>query len=331
MYLAVAYLPLTVFLAIVVAFRISVASPHLNAAVFLCQLYASPAVLRVLVLKMQNTWYAIIIQLFSTLYGIWNLDFFRTVVPPICLPLNTLQVIALDYLVAVYPLFLLVCFYLLVTAHDRGCKLVVRLARLFFWCSARLRHQWNIKHSIIDAFTSFLLLSHIKFVSTSANLLIPTELRNIHGSSVGYFIYYDATVEFMGSQHMAFAILALVMLVAAATFPLLLLLYPMKWFQSALNKCHLNSPVLRTFMDCFQGYYRDRTEGGRDCRYFAALYPSLRIVGLILYAVTRSDFFLMMIVLMQTVVIVILVLVSPYKKQYSSYNTLDILLVVSSH
>ena len=45
-------------------------------------------------------------------------------------------------------LLLLVCFYVLVTAHDRGCRLVVRMWRPFLWCS---RQQWNIRHSIIDA------------------------------------------------------------------------------------------------------------------------------------------------------------------------------------
>ena len=123
--------------------------------------------------------------------------FFRLVVPPICLHLNTMQMIALDYLVAVYPLFLLVCFYLLLTAHDRGCRLVVRLWRPFLQCTARLRQHWNVRHSIIDAFATFLLLSHIKLLNTSLDLLIPTHIHNVHGQQVGKFLYYDATIEYM--------------------------------------------------------------------------------------------------------------------------------------
>ena len=112
-------------------------------------------------------------------------------IPPICLPLTAMQVIALDYLVAAYPLLLLVCFYVLVTAHDRGCRLVVRLWRPFLWCSARMRQQWNIRHSIIDAFATFVLLSYIKFVSVSGELLLSTPVFNIHGSRIGHFMYYD--------------------------------------------------------------------------------------------------------------------------------------------
>ena len=41
-----------------------------------------------------------------SLYGIWNLDFLRTVIPHICLNVTTLQVLAPDYVLAVYPLVL---------------------------------------------------------------------------------------------------------------------------------------------------------------------------------------------------------------------------------
>ena len=89
-YMTVAYVPLTVFLIIVVVFHISVTSPHLNVAILLCQVYALPACVRVLTQITQNTRNSVYIQFFSTVYGIWNLDFFRSLVPPICLPLTTM-------------------------------------------------------------------------------------------------------------------------------------------------------------------------------------------------------------------------------------------------
>ena len=244
MYITVAYIPLTAFLVIVVVFHISVTSPQMNAAIFLCQVYALPSSLRFLTQTMRK------IPIFlnnykrflATVYGIWNLDFFRMLISPICLPLTTMQVIALDYLVAAYPLLLLVCFYVLVTAHDRGCRLVVRLWRPFLWCSARIRQQWNIRHSIIDAFATFLLLSYIKFLSVSGELLLSTPVFNIHGSRIGHFVYYDGTVEFMGPQHMPYFIIAIIILVIAILFPVLLILYPMKWFPSLPQQVSLEQP-----------------------------------------------------------------------------------------
>ena len=329
LYLVVAYVPLTIFLAIVVVLHVSVTSPRLNVAIMVCQAYSQPVGLRVLTQVTRKKGYFAFVQFFATVYGIWNLDFFRTLIPPIFLPLTTIQVIALDYLVAVYPLLLLVCVYVLVWAHDRGCRLVVRMWRPFLRCSARIRQQWNARHSIIDAFATFILLSYVKFISTSGDLIIPTKLYNIHGSRIGHFMYYDATVEFMGPQHMPYAILALAVLVLGVMFPLFLLLYPMNWFQVLLNKCHLNSPGLRIFMECFQGYYRDRSDGGWECRYFSAVYPSLRITGTIVYAATLTNIYFPLQVLIVTVVVLTTLLIRPYKKQFKLYNTIDIVFLLS--
>ena len=328
LYLVVAYVPLTTFLALVVVLHVSVTSPHLNVAIVVCQAYTQPIGLRVLTQVTRKKGYFASVQFLATVYGIWNLDFFRTLIPPICLPLTTIQVIALDYLVAVYPLLLLVCVYGLVRAHDRGCRLVVRMWRPFLWCSARIRQQWNARHSIIDAFATFILLSYVKFISTSGDLIIPTKLYNIHGSQIGHFMYYDATVEFMGPQHMPYAILALAVLVLGVMFPLFLLLYPMNWFQVLLNKCHLNSPGLRIFMECFQGYYRDRSDGGWECRYFAAVYPATRVLIYLLYSISYNSAILYAAcIILFVVVIGAVLLVQPYKPQYRLHYKTDILIL----
>ena len=62
--------------------------------------------------------------------------------------------------------------------------LVVMLWRPFLWCTAKIRKQWNLRHSIIDAFATFLLLSYMKLLNTSVDLLITTKLHDVHGSKV---------------------------------------------------------------------------------------------------------------------------------------------------
>ena len=329
-YVAIAYVPLTVFLVLVMTLHISVASPHMSAVVLVCQIFAFPSHLRYLVQITRGTTAIIFVKFFATVYGIWNLDFFRSLVPPICLPLNTMQMMALDYLVAVYPFIILTCFYVLLRAHDRGCRLVVRLWRPFLWCTARLRQQWNIRCTIIDAFATFFLLSYIKFLNTSIDLLVPTNIYYVSGVRVGIFWYHDATVEYMGQDHRPYAVLAILVVVVGVLFPLVLLsLYPMQWFQRCLNRCGLNSPGLQMFMQCFQGYYRDRTDGGRECRYFAAVYPAFRISVFIIYTLTQSMLFFPSIALVMIIVTSTLVLVRPYKQQYNLYNKLDVLMMIA--
>ena len=328
-YVCIAYLPLTIFLCVVIMFRISVTSPAMNVPVLCCQILSSPALLIFMLQWTRGThdWYYA--TFLSTLYGIWNLDFFRSLIPPICLPLNTMHIMALDYLVAIYPLLLLTCFYVLLKAHDKEYRLIVKLWRPFLCCTARLRRQWNVRHSIIDAFATFFLLSYIKLLNVSHYLLTPTSVHNATGSLIGNFLYYDATVEYMGPDHRPYAILAIIVLVVGVLFPLvLLLLYPMQWFHKCLNRCGLNSPGLQMFMQCFQGYYRDRTDGGRECRYFAAVYPAFRIATYVMYSITLNGTFGLGLIVICATVIAIIVFVSPYKQPYERYNKLDVAMIL---
>ena len=329
-YVCIAYLPLTIFLCVVIVFRISVTSPSMNVPVLCCQILSSPASSMGLLQWTRGTPAIYYVKFLSTLYGIWNLDFFRLLFPPICLPLNTMHMMALDYLVAVYPFIILTFFYVLLRAHDRGCRLVVRLWRPFLWCTAKLRQQWNIRHSIIDAFATFFLLSYIKLLDVSHVLLTSTSVYNAADSQVGSFLFYDPTIEYMGPDHRPYAVLAILVVVVGVLFPLVLLLvYPMQWFQKCLNRCGLNSPGLQMFMQCFQGYYRDRTDGGRECRYFAAVYPAFRFAAYVIYSAilgrTVSVFFIFLCVLVTAAI----VFVSPYKNQYEKFHKLDVAMMLS--
>ena len=90
---------------------------------------------------------------------------------PFCLQphTSTLQVIALDYVIAVYPLLLTVLSYLLVTFYDCNVKIIVWLWKPFVPLFIRFRRQWNIRSSLVDAFATFLLLSYVKILSVSVD------------------------------------------------------------------------------------------------------------------------------------------------------------------
>ena len=178
--------------------------------------------------------------------------------------------------------------------------------------------------SIIDAFATFFFLSCIKLLNVSHALLTYTNVHNAPGSRVGNFLFYDATIEYMGPDHRPYAVLAILVLVVGVLFPLvLLLLYPMQCFQKCLNRCGLNSPGLQMFMQCFQGYYRDRTDGGRECRYFAAVYPAFRFAAYVMYIITlTSTFFLVLIVLCSIVTVGIVL----YKSQFQKYTKVDVIM-----
>ena len=71
----------------------------------------------------------------------------------------------------------------------------------------------------------------------------------------------------------SYVVLAISMIVIFNLLPLLLFLsYPTKCFQHLLG-CfpNVNWHPLRAFMDIFQNFYEDGTDGSRDCRYFSGL------------------------------------------------------------
>ena len=89
-----------------------VTSPNMNAFVFLCQLMTCASTVSNPFVYVHFTTNLTAIHFFelavATFYGIWNLDFFRYFIPPVCISsdMSTLHALALDYVVAIYPLLL---------------------------------------------------------------------------------------------------------------------------------------------------------------------------------------------------------------------------------
>ena len=122
-FVAAAFIPLTLFYFVVLLFRIDATSPYLYGFITLNQALASPPSLRgmLLILKRHTLLAG---RLIAVPYTIWNLDFFRSFPLNICLNLTTLQTLALDYAIAIYPLLLVITTYIVIELHDRGCRVL---------------------------------------------------------------------------------------------------------------------------------------------------------------------------------------------------------------
>ena len=149
-YILVAYGPLTVFLAVIVVFTVSVNSAPLRGWILVCQILSSNLIMRTLIAAEElkpDIGLSPFIQIFGSVYGVWNLDFFRSVYKSACLhpSLTTLQVLSLDYIIAAYPLVLIVVMYAMVELYSRNCRPMVLLGRLLpsLLCSLQTsaRHQ----------------------------------------------------------------------------------------------------------------------------------------------------------------------------------------------
>ena len=333
-YVIVAFLPLTIFFVIVVFFRIRATSGRLNMLILVGQAVSAPMMMRV---YSENVYVDTLLnKILFSFYGIWNLDFFRQMYSPFCLhpEMTTVQALALDYAIAVYPLVLIATTYLLVELHDNGFRVIVWLWKPFHKCFVCFRRGWNIKVSLIDAFATFLLLSYVKFLSVSFDLLVPTRVYNIHGEALTrLYLFYDGSLEYFDKDHLPYGVLALVVLVVFNIFPLLLLcLYPCRCFQRCLNCCRLRSQPLHTFMDAFQGHYKDGTNGTQNCRWFSALYLIVRLGFLIAFsAVNTTEFYFPTGLSILLVLLLLTAIFQPYKSPIDNNSDIFLLVVFSFH
>ncbi len=278
LFLVLAILPTTIFYLIIVSCKIDISSGPMNAVLgiiqtLLAETNRNPAMFIFMSYNYISNDAALIM---FTLIGIWNLDFFRYVIPPFCISpsLTSLQAEALEYVIAIYPLLLVVVTYILVEWYDRGNYLLmlmwVPFRRLF---SHKCFKDWNIKNSLLTTFATFIQLSFLKFFFISENFLLPNRIFNMSGDVVHYDFEMDPSVSYFSKVHIPYAILAIVIFITFNLLPILLFLfYPTKWFQKLLG-CfpHVNWHPLHAFMDIFQGCYKNGTNGTRDYRYFAGL------------------------------------------------------------
>ncbi len=276
-----------------------------------------------------------LILLGVTIGGIWNLDLFRYFYPSFCISphYSTLSVISFEYIIAFYPLVLVFLTYISIEMYDRDYAVMQFLLKPFKWCSSVLhRNNWkfisynsiNAKSNIISAFATFIVLAYSKILYTcwvffSANSHMWNS--NINGSVISsYYLKFNASIHYNSAEHKPHLILSVSVLIIFNLLPIILLLvYPIKIFQRGLNSIScVNWHYLHTFIECFQGCYKNGTENTRDYRYFAGIYLlTYQITGVIDMNHT-NDYFTVLVPYLASLLFGIF---RPYRVSF--YNRLD--------
>ena len=322
-----AFLPLTVFFVFIISTGVSASSPTLDAFIVFSQTVASAANVRLFLEATQvYPTSSTPIRIITALYSIWNLDFFRTLLPPNCLKISTLQGLALDYVIAFYPLVLIIITYILVFLYDKRFFLLVWMWKPFQKLCKPFSSRINIQSSIINAFVTFLLLSYVKLLSVSFDLLNFTTAYYPDGRHIGWFLFYDSSISYFGSEHFPYGVTAVVVLLLFNILPLLFgLLHILRCFNSCIGRW----PALRICLDSYQGYYKDGTDGNRDYRWFSSFYLFVRIVLFLVYSFIKNVYFYAFASILLLFVVAIIIVCQPFKPQFGKYNTIHALLFLN--
>ncbi len=332
-YFTIALLPLTVFYILVILLKFNATTSRLNGWIMITQCATVPVQMRIINEALTNTssfnllYIKNYIKFLTVFTGVTNLDFFRTIYRPFCLHprANILHVLSLDYIVAFYPFVLILLTYMLVTIYDKHYRILVWMWKPFKWCLSHYQRQWNIKTSLIEVFATFVLLSYIKIISVSCDLLAATRSYDIHGNRLNkLYLYYDANIEYFGRQHLPFAILALFTGLVFVILPfLILVLYPCRCFQRGLNYMGWRCQTLHIIMDAFQGSYKIEPY---DLRYFSAYYLLLRMMTIAQMLIYPNSFYLYTSAVVFLFSAMIFTAFHPYKT--TSHNKIDIIMML---
>ena len=346
LYLFVEFVPITVLYLLILVFRINITSAPMTCFIMYIQLVlfelnynrANQQVnylLTVISIKSDQNY---ILQALLAVCDFINLEFLHhIIVPPFCISskLHDIHIVLLGYLSAFYPLCLILLTWICIELHDCNFRPLVLLWKPFHRCCVRLRKGWSSKNDLIDAFSSFFLLSYSKILYQSSILV--GCCRSVSFDESGNFtqtLYakcIDPGMSCKDIEHLKVTIPAAIVICLFNILPaLLLVLYPVKAFRACLSKCRLDRIAITVFVEKFHGCYRDGLEGGRDMRSFSGAYFFLRFSFLVYYLfpfiqelvslwICRSLGFV--------TISLIIAYVRPYRKKYM--NIVDTLLLVN--
>ena len=333
LYLLNEFLPTTIFFFIVALFNISVTTGPANGFVFFAQVITTIFGIDsdgTIPLTSITSAAPALQDLYLIPYGIWNLDFFRPILPKFCLSphISTVQLMTLAYVTALYPLLLVIFFTLMLWLYDHNCRPVVSLCRPVHRCFYHLRRRWNLQRSLLHVFGTFLLLSYTKFTLVSLVIVTQSSLFTNTGEAVGPGVmYFNGEITVFSAEYLPYFITAVTVLATFVALPPIILVLPslFKALEKVGIKCFTKwqpGQKLQYFLNIFHGCYKDGTEPGtRDYRWFAGLYFFLRLVLYILYP--SSDWLRQYIgqQIFCTVGILVFTLLQPYRIHW--HNKLD--------
>ena len=263
-----------------------------------------------------------------------TLTFSEQSFPQYVLDITPLQALALDYAIAFYPLLLVLITYMLIKLYSHDVRIIVWLWKPFYKCFGSIRNTWDFEGSVVKAFATFFILSYLKLLNVSFDFLIYAEVYTLKNSclsySTRYALYYDASIEYFGKEHLPYAVLALFVMTFVILLPVaFLIIYPMRCFQRCLNSCHIQRQSLDIWVNCYQGYYKDGTNGTRDCRCFSVVLFLLQFILFILYMLSRNNYCFLMGAVFLLSVAAVQVWVQPYKENFHGCNVTDIFLMLN--
>ena len=271
------FIPLTVMVGIIAFLNVNLNQGSLGAYVFFCQM------LTILYSFLGDPFLSLnhpphidhlryIGDLLFQLLSVFNLDFIRYyhlhesgIYFCISQNLTPLGALLFWYVIALYPLLLLMLLYVVLVLYNRGHRCIVFFVRPLHRVLARAWRMFDIHPSMTHTISSVYTLCFAKLVEISFKILKPW--RDEYGNVI---FYYDYTQKYFLKWHALAGLFAILVLLVLAMPTVYLIIHPFSWFQKFLNKLKFKKVMLFSLVEVFTGPYKNGTGNTFDYRYFAS-------------------------------------------------------------
>ena len=282
------FLPLTIMIVLIIVLDIKLVGGHITGYILYCQMLSLPfpQLLSTVVVPFTSMWNINFISLCIT--GVFVIIYFCS----ICIThtMRALGAISFWYVVAFYPLVLLLLLYVWIIMYERGWRMVVCITRPVHRLLARFWLKFDIHPSLIDSVAGIYILCFTQLAVTSLKILHFTWWESLTSDEYGLAFYYDGTLDYFKGRHALAGSFAIIVLIIFVILPMVyLLLYPFKYFQRFLDVCKLRRQFTDAVVDSLTGSFKNGSDNTYDYRFFAGLYLLLRIIIICLFYIPYTE------------------------------------------
>ena len=270
---------------------------------------------------------------FKIIYGIFDLEIFEIDQLSFCLfkDATIMDLMLIKYLTTLYALLLIIITILVLKFNSFHCCI-----KLCHKCGRR-----NIRGSIVNALTAFLVLCYFHCLVITLHILVPSYVMGEDEVRLKTVPLYNGDMSYMSDDHLKYVTPAIIcLMVIILPPPIILLSEPLLLRVSSVLNIRRNAVTytlhrlrmkLKPFLDSFQGCFKD------NCRCFAGLFFVYRII-LVLIPIYFSDVKFWNIMTKEALILCILLLhclCAPFQKKFhnhiKSFLLIDLILINTLH
>ena len=349
-YLLLQYLPITLIFLVILLLKLNVTAAPMAHYVLFCNLIAFYCRFALSfyseIYGTDNIYILGLVKLVVSLSAVWSFDALFFIAPPLCISshLEEIYMPLIEFVAILYPFILLLLTHIVIQLHFYNFKPIVTLWGAFYRLVKKFHRHWEPNASLIQAFSSIFFLSYAKFNFVIFQTLLHTTLKTEDGKfTTKRLVYFDPSILYLSEKHISMIMFSIFVSIFLYFPPnLLLILYPTSLYRKISSRIRPRWRIgIKTFVETYQGCYKDSTNGTRDYRAVSGCAFALPgFVLIMLQFVTIAvlsdediidNYFPQYFTLIYVVVLIILCsLLQPYKQKIANVSAITILAILGT-